>query len=99
MIRSPGSGRATVKTLLLTLIIGLSLVSLVGCGGEPTRFEIARKAEEVAPRTQELMIEASFSPEANCRELAAESAEDYEVSAMPYDAAAKEVSASRPAMV
>ena len=44
------------------------------------------------------MLEASFSPEANCRELAAEFAEDYEVSAMPYDDA-KEVSASRPAMV
>ena len=51
------------------------------------------------PRTQELMLEAGFSPEANCRELAAEFAEDYEVSAMPYDDDAKEVSASRPAMV
>jgi len=74
-----------VKTLLLTLIIGLSLVSLVGCAGEPSRFEIARKAEEVVPRTQELMLEASFSPEAECRELAAEFAEEHEVDAMPYD--------------
>ena len=73
-----------MKTLLLTLAIGLSLVSLFGCGGEPSAFDIARKADEVVPRTQELMLEASFSPEAECRELAAEFAEGYEVSAMPY---------------
>ena len=46
------------------------------------------------------MLEASFSPEANRRELAAEFAEDYEVSAIPYDDEdAKEVPAAGPAMV
>ncbi len=72
-----------MKTLLLTLIIGLLLIPLVGCG-EPTPLEIAAKTDVVVPRAQELMLEASFSPEAECRELAAEFAEDYEVSAMPY---------------
>ena len=74
-----------MKTLLLTLAIGLSLVSLFGCGGEPSAFDIARKADEVVPRTQELVLEASFSPEAECRELAGEFAEEHEVDAMPYD--------------
>ena len=73
-----------MKTLRLTLIIGLWLVPLVGCG-EPTPLEIAAKADVVVPRAQELMLEASFSPEAECRELAGEFAEEYEVSAMPYD--------------
>lgn len=74
-----------MKTLLLTLAIGLSLVSLLGCGKEPSAFDIARKADEVVPRAQELMLEASFSTEAECRELAGEFAEEYEVDAMPYD--------------
>lgn len=39
----------------------------------------------MVPRAQELMLEASFSAEAECRELAVEFAEEYEVSAMPYD--------------
>ena len=85
MIPTSGNGRATVKTLLLTLVVSLSLVTLFACGGEPSRFEIARKADEVVPRAQELVLEASFSPEAECRELAAEFAEEYEVNAMPYD--------------
>lgn len=74
-----------MKTLLLTVLIGLVLVPFLGCGGEPSRFDIARKAEEVVPRARELVLEASFSPEEQCREMAAEFAENYEVSAMPYD--------------
>ena len=77
-------GRGSIKTMLLTLIIGLLLIPLVGCG-EPTPLEIAGKADVVVPRAQELMLEASFSPEAECRELAGEFAEEYEVAAMPYD--------------
>ena len=48
MIPTSGNGRATVKTLLLTLIVGLSLVSVFGCG-EPTPLEIAAKADVVVP--------------------------------------------------
>ncbi len=73
-----------MKTLLLTLIIGLWLVSLVGCG-EPTPLEIAAKADVVVPRTRELMLTAIFSPDAECRELGGQFAEEYEVDAMPYD--------------
>ena len=74
-----------MKALLLTLIVGLWLMPLLGCGGEPSRFEIARKANEVVPRAQALVLEASFSSEAQCREMAAQFAEEYEVSAMPYE--------------
>ena len=77
--------KGVVKTLLLTLIIGLTLVPLLACGGEPSRFEIARKTEEVVPLARELVLEASFSPEEKCREMAAEFAAKYEVSAMPYE--------------
>ena len=77
-------GRGSIKTMLLTPIIGLLLIPLVGCG-EPTPLEIAAKADVVVPRAQELMLTAFFSPEAECRELASEFAEEYEVDAMPYD--------------
>ena len=83
MIRSPWRGRIPVKTLLLTLVTGLLLVLLVGCG-EPTPLEIAAKSDVVVPRTQELMLTASFSPETECRELAGEFAEEYAVDKMPY---------------
>ena len=72
-----------MKTLLLTLVTGLLLVLLVGCG-EPTPLEIAAKSDVVVPRTQELMLTASFSPETECRELAGEFAEEYAVDKMPY---------------
>ena len=83
-MRAPWRGRGSVKTLLLTLIIGLSLVPLVGCGGEPSPLDVAAKADVVVPRTQELMLTASFSPETECRELAGEFAEEYAVDKMPY---------------
>ena len=90
-MRTPWRGRGSMKTLLLTLIIGLSLVPLFGCGGEPTALDVAAKADVVVPRAQELMLTASFSPEAECRELAGEFAEQYEVDKMPYaDADRKE---------
>ena len=76
---------ADVKTLLLALVTGLVLVPLIGCGGEPSRFDIARTAEAAVPRARELVLEASFSPEEKCRDMAAEFAEEYEVSAMPYE--------------
>ena len=79
-----------MKTLLLTLVTGLLLVLLVGCG-EPTPLEIAAKSDVVVPRARELMLTASFSPDAECRELGGQFAEEYEVDAMPYDdAGAKE---------
>ncbi len=46
---------------------------------------MAEKAEEVVPRAQELILLASFSPEAECRDLAGEFAEEYEIDEMPYD--------------
>ena len=73
-----------MKTLLLTLVTGLLLVLLVGCG-EPTPLEIAAKSDVVVPRARELMLTAIFSPDAECRELGGQFAEEYEVDAMPYD--------------
>lgn len=73
-----------MNKLLIASILGLLLISLVACGG-PSEEEVAAKADEVVPRVQELVLEASFSPEAECRELAAEFAEDYDVAGMPYD--------------
>ena len=90
-MRAPWRGRGSVKTLLLTLIIGLSLVPLVGCGGEPSPLDVAAKSDVVVPRARELMLTAIFSPDAECRELGGQFAEEYEVDAMPYDdAGAKE---------
>ena len=83
MIRSPWRGRIPVKTLLLTLVTGLLLVLLVGCG-EPTPLEIAAKSDVVVPRARELMLTAIFSPDAECRELGGEFAEEYAVDKMPY---------------
>ena len=73
-----------MKTILFTPIISLVLVALLGCS-DPTEEDLAAKADEVVPRAQELMIVASFSPEAECRELAGEFAEEYSVGEMPYN--------------
>ena len=73
-----------MKTSLIILIIGLSLFLILGCSG-PSEEEVAAKADEVVPRAQELMLLASFAPEAECRELAGEFAQEYEIDRMPYD--------------
>lgn len=72
-----------MNKLLLTTILGLLLIALLACGGA-SEDDAAARADEVVPRVKELMLEASFSPEAECRELAAQFAEDYDVAGMPY---------------
>ena len=79
-----GCARCIVRTRTLTPMLSLLLILLVGCGA-PSEEEVAAKADEVVPRTQELVLLASFSPVAECRELAAEFAEQYDVARMPYD--------------
>ena len=44
-----------METSPVTLIIALSLTYLTGCEGEPSRFEIARKTEKMAPRTLQVL--------------------------------------------
>ena len=79
-----------MKTSLIIPVIGLSLFLILGCSG-PSEEDVAVKADEVVPRAQELMLFAIFSPEAECREMADEFADRYEIDAMPYDdAGAKE---------
>ena len=84
MIWTLECGRDTVKTILLIATMGLLLIALTGCGG-PSEEDAAARADQVVPRAQELMLTAAFSPVEECRTLAGEFAEEYEVDAMPYD--------------
>lgn len=65
-------------------LICLLLLAVLGCSG-PSAEDVEAKADEVVPRAQELILFAAFSPEAECREMAGEFADDHEIDRMPYE--------------
>ena len=72
-----------VKALLFIPIVTLLFIAHISCSG-PSEEDVVAKAGEVVPRTQDLMLKAAFSPEAECRELGSEFAAAYAVEEMPY---------------